>query len=177
MGMPVIDLFASRLSNQITKYFAWKPDPQCLDTDVMQQEWNQEILYPFSLFSLIQRVLCKIAKEKVSTGLLITPAWKTQPWYPNLLAMSFSQPFLLPMSPGVLKNPKGEDYTLVINKSLALVAWKVTGKPCLIQTFQNELPILSLTQRDKVHQLITTRPGKNRAAGVKGYKLIHFDGL
>ena len=66
-GMPVIDLFASRLSNQIEKHFAWKPDPHSLATDAMQQEWNQEIIYAFSPFSLIQRVLCKIGKEKVST--------------------------------------------------------------------------------------------------------------
>ena len=91
--------------------------------------------------------------------------------------MSFSQPFLLSMSPGVLKNPKGEDYPLVINKSLAIVAWKVTGKPWLCQAFHNELPILSLTQRDKVYQLITTRPGTNGVAGVTGNKLIHLDVL
>ena len=122
MGMPVIDLFASRLSNQIAKYFAWKPGPHILVTDAMQQERNQGILYAFPPFSLTQRVLCKIAKEKVSTVILITPAWQTQPWYPNLLAMSLSQPFLLPMSSGVLKDPKGEDHPFVINKSLALVA-------------------------------------------------------
>ena len=84
----------------------------------MQQEWNQEILYAFTSFSLIQRVLCKIAKEKVSTVILITPAWQTQFWYPNLLAMSFSQPFLLPMSPGVLKNPKREDHPLTSAKQI-----------------------------------------------------------
>ena len=110
--MPVIDLFAFRLSNQIAKYFAWKRDPHSLATDAMQREWNQEILYAFPPFSLIQRVLCKIAKEKVSTVILITPALQTQPWYPNLLAMSFTQPFLLPMSPGVLKDPKGEYHPL-----------------------------------------------------------------
>ena len=66
MGMPVIDLFTSRLCNQIGKCFASKPDPHSLATDAMQQEWNQEIQYAYSPFSLIQRVLCKIAKEKVS---------------------------------------------------------------------------------------------------------------
>ena len=66
MGMPVIDLFASRLCNQRGKCFASKPDPHSLATDAMQQEWNQEIQYAYSPFSLIQRVLCKIAKEKVS---------------------------------------------------------------------------------------------------------------
>ena len=67
----------------------------------------------------------------VRTVILITPAWQTEPWYPKLHAMSFSQPFLPQMSSGVLKNPKGEDHPLVINKSLALVAWKFTGKPLL----------------------------------------------
>ena len=124
----MIDLFASRLSNQIAKYFAWKSEPHSLAADAVQQEWNQKILNALSPFSLIQRVLYKIAKEKVSTVILITPARQTQSWYPNLLAMSFFQPFLLPMSPGVLKNPKGEDRPLLINESLALVAWKVTGK-------------------------------------------------
>ena len=175
--MPAIDLFASRLSSQIVKYFSWKPDPHSLATDPIQQEWNQEILYAFPPFLLIQRVLCKIAKEKVSTVILITPAWQTQPWCSNLLAMSFSQLFLLPMSPGVLKNPKGEDHPLVINKSLTLVTWKITGKPWLSQAFQNKLPILTLTQRDKIHHLITTRPGKNGVAAVTGNKLIHFDTL
>ena len=101
--------------------------------------------------------------------MLIIPAWQTQSWYPNLLAISFHQPFPLPRSPGVLKNIKGEDHPFVTNKSLALVAWRVTG---LGQAFQNELPILLLTQRDKVHQLITTSPGKNEIAGASmPYKL------
>ena len=41
MGIPVIDLFASRLSNQIAKDFAWKPDPHSLATNAMEKEpWN-----------------------------------------------------------------------------------------------------------------------------------------
>ena len=162
----------------------WYSKISCLETDThslaidaMQQECNQGILYAFLPFLLIQRVLSKITKEKDNTVILITPVWQTQPWYPNLLAMSFSQPFLLPMSPGVLKNPRRKDHPLVINKSLALGAWKVTWKLCLSQAFQKELPILSLTQRDKVHQLITTLPGKNGLAGALGNNLIHFAAL
>ena len=40
LEMPGIDLVASRLSNQIAKYFAWKQDPHSLATDAIQQEWN-----------------------------------------------------------------------------------------------------------------------------------------
>ena len=50
------------------------------------------------------------------------------------------------------------------------MAWKVTGKPWLSQAFQNELSILSLTQRDK-------GPEKNGVAGVRGNKFIYFDAL
>ena len=82
--------------------------------------------------------------------------------------MSFSQPFLLSMSPGILKNPKGEDHPLVINKSLALVTWKATVKLWLSQAFQNKLPVSPFTHRDKVHQLIKTHPEKNGVTGVTG---------
>ena len=57
------------------------------------------------------------------------------------------------------------------------MAWKVAGKCWLSKAFQNEMTILSLTQRDKVHQLIITRPAKNEVAEVKENKLIHFDAL
>ena len=74
----------------------------------------------------------------------------------QILTMSFSQPFLLPMFQGILKCPKRGDHPLVINKSLALVASKITEKSWLSQAFYNKLLILTLTQGGKVQQLITT---------------------
>ena len=59
MRMPLIDLFASRLSDQIAKYFAWIPDPHSLATNAMQQEWNQKILCTFPPFSLNQGVFVR----------------------------------------------------------------------------------------------------------------------
>ena len=44
LEMPMIHLFASRLSNQIAKYFAWKQYQHSLAMDAIQQEWNQKIL-------------------------------------------------------------------------------------------------------------------------------------
>ena len=37
---PEIDLFASRLSYQLPKYFAWRPDPYSEGTDAMQNPWG-----------------------------------------------------------------------------------------------------------------------------------------
>ena len=35
---PEIDLFASRLSNQLPSYYSWKPDPNSLGTDALQHK-------------------------------------------------------------------------------------------------------------------------------------------
>ena len=119
-------------------------------------------------------MLCKGESQYSSIG---NSSIATPPWYPNLLAVSFSQPFPIPVTQRLLKNPKGKDHPMLINKSLALVAWKVTGKPWLNEAFQNELSVLSLTRRNKVCQRITINPGINGVAGVTGNKLIHFDSL
>ena len=56
----------------------------------------------------------------------------TQPWHANLLAIS----------QGILMNTKGDDHSMVTDKSLAVMSWKVTGKPWSGWAFQNELCIL-----------------------------------
>ena len=43
------------------------------------------------LVSLIQRVFCKITREKGNTVVLITPPWETHFWYSDLLKILFSQ--------------------------------------------------------------------------------------
>ena len=39
-----IDLFTSRLSNQLSKYFAWRPNPRSQGTDAMQHPWGANTL-------------------------------------------------------------------------------------------------------------------------------------
>ena len=45
-----IDLFASRLSNQLPSYYSWKPDPKSLETDALQQKLYHKSLYAFPPF-------------------------------------------------------------------------------------------------------------------------------
>ena len=45
IGLPEIDLFASRHSDQNQTHFSWKPDPHCLAVDTLQQRWNQKIAF------------------------------------------------------------------------------------------------------------------------------------
>ena len=74
---PGIDLFASRLSNQLPAYYSWKPDPNSLVFDAFQQIWSHKHLYAFSPFSLVHRVLRKVELEKVPSLILIAPNWQS----------------------------------------------------------------------------------------------------
>jgi len=81
-----------------------KPDPYCLEVDAMQQEWPQDqILYAFPPFSLINKVLKRVVNKQISTLILITPAWQSQVWYPQLLNLSKQNPVLLPQDVDLLK--------------------------------------------------------------------------
>ena len=97
LGIPQIDLFASRLRHQLPRYMAYQ-------------------------------TLKKI--------IVVTPTWHAQPWYPQLLYMSIERPQLFPKQNNPLKDPLGRVPTLVIaNKTLKLVAWKISGKDYLCQEF------------------------------------------
>ena len=85
-----IDLFASRLSNQLPSYYSWKPDQDSLGTDALQQKWYHKSLYAFPLFALIHKVLKKVQEEKVPSLIIVTPSSQTQSWYPELFT-SFSE--------------------------------------------------------------------------------------
>ena len=155
-GFPEVDLFASRLSHQVPTCVAWKPDPHSHATDTFN------------------RTLNKTLKEQVPKLILITPAWTTQVWYPEILNMSIKSPILLPWRKDLLKNPKRKIHPLVQNRTLKLVAWTVSGLDCRRMEFQRQLPTLSPGQEDQILMQIMGRPGESGLAGVLEGKLIYF---
>ena len=48
--------------------------------------WTNLMLYAFSPFSILGIVLAKVQQDG-ATGMLVTPLWSTQPWFPQLLGM------------------------------------------------------------------------------------------
>ena len=95
-GTPEIDLFASRLSHQLPKYFAWRPNPYSQGTDAMQHSWGSKYLYAVPPFSMINKALNKVKQDKVGEMLLVAPTCQSQTWYQILLRMSIEKPILLP---------------------------------------------------------------------------------
>ena len=55
-----IDLFASRINNQLRRYVSWEGDPYAWAVNALTLDWGQLTgLYAFSPFSLIQICLQK----------------------------------------------------------------------------------------------------------------------
>ena len=134
--------FASRACHQLHTYMAWRPDPHSLATDAVQQRWkNLGFLYAFR-FSLTGRVLLRV-REQGLTMILVTPNWLAQPWYIQILDLYITEPLLLSQSQELLVDPKGQVYPLVLNKTLKLMAWKISRKNWLRKEFQTWKPISS----------------------------------
>ena len=97
-----VDLFASRLSTQLPRFYSWRPDPQAEAVDAFSQDWSSVKGYAFPPFALIGRCLKKILDHQVSFLVLVAPVWQAQPWYPLLLEMCVAPPVLLPQYPGLV---------------------------------------------------------------------------
>lgn len=91
-GVPEIDLFASRINRQTIKYVSWKPEPEAFAIDAFTMNWADKFLYIFPPFSLLTKVIRKINHDK-ARGILVYPAWSTQPWYPQVLDLARKSPF------------------------------------------------------------------------------------
>ena len=53
--------------------------------------WSQHFTYIFLPFRLLTKVIKKICRDE-ATGILVFPAWSTQPWYPQALELSGNVP-------------------------------------------------------------------------------------
>lgn len=90
LGVPDIDLFASRVNAKCDKYISWKKDPGSIAVDAFTVKWT-EFFYAFPPFSLILKVLRKVEMEGCR-GILVVPDWPSQPWYPLCMEMFESTP-------------------------------------------------------------------------------------
>ena len=91
-----IDLFASRLSTQLPRFFSWRPDALSEAVDALSQDWGIVRGYAFPPFALVGRCLRKLLDENVPHLVLVAPVWQSQPWYPRVVC---STPHPLPSLP------------------------------------------------------------------------------
>ena len=82
-----IDLFAARLTTQLTLYCSWQPDPGSAFVDAFSIDWSDFNFYAYPPFSLIARCL-----QKIQQYIMIVPVWPTQTWFPLLLQLTLFRP-------------------------------------------------------------------------------------
>ena len=140
-----VDLFATRHNTQLKSFFSYHPDPAALASDALVQSWGDLNCYAFPPFVLLGRVLQKIRQERVKKVILIAPNWTAQVWYPALLQLLVDNPLILPQNVDLLRNPLGEPHPLILQGSLNLTAWKVSGLEESSKTYQL-MPLISSVQ-------------------------------
>ena len=176
LGVPEIDLFASRATKQIQNYISYKPDPQAQAIDAFQTKWQYQLVYAFPPFKLLDQVMNKLVRDR-TTGIIITPAWHTCPWYPLLLERAIANPILLPKQQDLLLDPAGNQHPMVQNNKLQLVAWKVSAENSKTAEYHKRLQSSCSSLGHQEQQRIMRPPGRYSLAGVSNGTLIPFDAL
>ncbi|KAJ8959789.1 hypothetical protein NQ317_001016 [Molorchus minor] len=77
LGVPDIDLFATKINAKCINYVSWHKDPGALTTDAFTINWRGYLFYAFPPFSLVGRVLNKIVRDKAKGILDDAPALET----------------------------------------------------------------------------------------------------
>jgi len=136
-----IDLFASRLNNQLDVYCSLKPDPGCTYVDAFSIDWSNFNFFAFPPFSLIPRCVQKILQDKAQ-GILLIPVWPTQTWFPLVLQLLYSQPWIFKPSANLLCHAHFKE-PHPLYKSLHLMVCPLSGTPSHSKTFLHTLPTSS----------------------------------
>ena len=127
MGPCGIDLFASRLTRQLLRYFSWRPDPEAEGTDAFSQVWSMTRGYANPPWCLIPRCLSQVNHQKARL-IMITPLWSTQPWFPTILGLLEDYLRLLPSVEDLVMLPSDQEF--IMSQGVPdLVAWPISGNP------------------------------------------------
>ena len=89
--------------------------------------------------------------------LITTRAWPGQPWFPVLLNISVKSALLPPAIKDLLKDPVKKFNPFVIQNSLRLVAWKISGRTYLKKEYEKGLPNLSQIIEEHFQSSITSK--------------------
>ncbi|KAJ8972564.1 hypothetical protein NQ314_000124 [Rhamnusium bicolor] len=122
-GEPDIDLFATYLNAKCNKYVSWFPDSTSTAVDAFTISWH-EYFYAFPPFSMISSALNKIIQNE-ATGILVVPAWPSQPWYPLFGSLLIQKPLIFKSNKNLLLSPSR--YPHPLHRKLSLVAGKLSG--------------------------------------------------
>ena len=164
LGPCQVDLFASRLTRQLPRYFSWRIDPQAEAVDAFKQDWSQYRGFANPPWCLIPRCLSQARAQK-SRLILLTPLWPSQAWYPVVLEMLEDIPRQLPNQEDLIFLHPGQEFQMP-QGCPNLVAWPISGNPSHHEEFLRKLQHSSYTPGDLRPSPATTQHLLNGLVGV-----------
>ena len=167
-----VDLFASRITKQIERFFSWKPDPQAEAVDAFKQNWAQFRGYANPPWGLVGRCLQQVLQQG-ATIVLVTPLWPTQSWYPALFPLLLDNPRLIPRIPDLLISPQSCEIPLP-KKADQLVAWYISGNRTKVQESQRERLSSYWHHGEAPQPRITIPPGGSGSDGACKMAPVQF---
>ena len=147
---------------------------RCDGMQCFQFELGSHERLPFPTFCLIHRCIKKIQQDQTEC-ILITPVWKSRPWYPVILSLLVDRPLLLHKDSKLLQLP-GTDkvHPLCSQKNFRLAAWPLSGKKYQNRGFLRKCQRYCRPHGDKKLPVSMKVPGRHGVAGVTRDKLILF---
>ena len=127
---------------------------------------------PFPLFCLIGRCLAEIKRERVPRIILITPLWRSQPWFPILTEIITDTPLLLPTIMDLLLDLEPSS----INSSGTSPVGRL-GQPSKVEAFQRTQLQFSVLLGEPTLRLSILVPGTNGRDGVNKFISIPYQHL
>ena len=124
LGSSHVDLFATRWNTKLPTIVSPVPDPQPLAVDTLCLSWQNLWIYAFPSHQLLTKILTKLHQFNAQL-LLVAPAWRAQPWFPDFLYLSVDHPRQLPATDTLLKQPRSDRFHLDPVR-LQLHAWKLS---------------------------------------------------
>ena len=151
---------------QCPTFFSWQPDPYAVATGAFLQDWSQIRGYANPPWGLIGRVLSKVQRDQAQI-VLVAPVWKTQPWYPLLLQMLISAPYLI-------KHNQAMPYRDPEDLVPQLAVWHISGRDTETRSFQRKLSRSCSSHGALRLTSLTTHYLANGIAGVVKWIQIPF---
>ena len=124
---PKIDLFASRLNNQLPSYVSYKPDPNAYAVEAFSLDWSKLQFYAFPPFGCISQCVQKIKTDKAE-GILVIPHWPTQPFYSKIMKMTKGLPIIIPGNAENLIHPNSLNSLSTVAAKTDLMVCHVPGR-------------------------------------------------
>ena len=174
---PSIDLFASRINNQLLKYVSWFPDPDAYASDAFSFSWHSFEPYIFPPFSLLARILQKLEDDQVRKAIIIVPFWPTQSWFPKILKMLIDFPVVLPLCKDLLRLPYSQEFHPMNKRKMFLTACLVSGITLFQKGFHTGLQESFQTLGENQQINSTVFAGESGTFGVYQNKLIQLHRL